>query len=68
MREVRHLTDLHITVIAVVVAFGEVTARVMFYRAEREKGQFLLMHVARTGFRALAPTSEPPMAAEYIVS
>jgi hypothetical protein len=52
-------------VIAVVVAFGEVTARIMFYRTEREKGQSLLLYGVKAGLGPLLAKKSVPMA-EYI--
>lgn len=52
-------------IIAVVVAFGEVTARIMFYRTEREKGQSLLLYGVKAGLGPLLAKKSVPMA-EYI--
>lgn len=54
-------------VIAVVVAFGEVTARIMFYRTAREKGQSVLLHSVKAGLGPLLVKKNIPMA-EYIGS
>lgn len=43
---VRHLTEIR-TVIAVVVAFGEVTARIIFVAANRKRGEFLVVKGAQ---------------------
>lgn len=47
------------------MAFGEVTARIMFYRTAREKGQSVLLQGVKAGLGPLLAKKSVPMA-EYI--